>query len=145
MSKHSRVLLDTNVISETRRKKPDQAVADWFAAQRVTNLYLSSFTIAEIAFGIETHQQPEMAEHIRAWLEGTILPRFAGRILPFDTEAGLIYGRWVGQAQRLGKTVPATDAQIAAIAYTHGLSIVTRNVEDFQSLPVTIINPWALT
>ena len=137
-----KILLDTNVISETRRKTPDPQVQHWFQQQRRTNLYLSTFTISEIVFGGESHQHDHVRQEVRNWLEGTILPSFDGRILAFDLEAASIYGRWAGRARLEGTTLSRTDAQIAAVAFAHGMVIATRNVEDFKRLPVQLVNPW---
>ena len=142
VSPFARILLDTNVISETRRKTPDAQVQRWFEQQRSANLFLSSFTISEIVFGGESHQQTHVRQEITDWLEGTILPNFAGRILSFDLEAALIYGRWAGRARIQGTTLSRTDAQIAAIALAHGMVIATRNTEDFKRLPIRLVNPW---
>ena len=137
-----RILLDTNVISETRRKTPDPQVQHWFQQQRRSNLYLSTFTISEIVFGGESHQHDHVRQEVRNWLEGTILPSFSGRVIAFDLEAALIYGRWAGSARVNGTTLSRTDAQIAAVAFAHGMVIATRNVEDFKRLPVQLVNPW---
>lgn len=142
ISPFAKILLDTNVISETRRKTPDPQVQRWFSQHRSSNLFLSSFTISEIAFGAKSHQFEHVRQDIANWLEGTILPKFTDRIVGFDLEAALIYGRWAGSARREGTTLPRTDAQIAAIAFTHGMLIATRNTEDFKRLPVQLVNPW---
>lgn len=142
LSPFLKILLDTNVITETRRKTPDPQVQRWFEHQRSSNLYLSSFTISEIVFGGERHQFEHVRQSITNWLEGTILPTFTGRIVGFDLEAALIYGRWAERAHVEGRTLSRTDAQIAAIAFTHGMVIATRNTEDFKHLPVQLLNPW---
>lgn len=142
VSPFARILLDTNVISETRRKTPDPQVQRWFSQHRSSNLYLSSFTISEIAFGGESHPSEHVRQDIANWLSGTILPKFTGRIVGLDLEAALIYGRWAGSAHLEGTTLSRTDAQIAAIAFTHGMLIATRNIDDFKRLPVQLVNPW---
>jgi toxin FitB len=137
-----KILLDTNVISETRRKAPHAQVQRWFEQQRSSSLYLSTFTIGEIIFGAESHQQAHVRQDIADWLSGTILPSFSGRIVGFDLEAALIYGRWAGRASMQGTTLSRTDAQIAAVAFVHGMVIATRNAKDFKRLPVRLVNPW---
>lgn len=144
VSPFAKILLDTNVISETRRRTPDPQVQRWFEQHRSSNLYLSSFTISEIAFGAESHQFEHVRQDIAHWLSGTILPKFTGRIVGFDLEAALIYGRWAGSARREGTTLSRTDAQIAAIAFAHGMVVATRNTEDFKRLPVQLVNPFKL-
>ncbi|NJK42955.1 MAG: type II toxin-antitoxin system VapC family toxin [Pleurocapsa sp. SU_196_0] len=142
MIEQTSVLVDTNAISELQRKRPDANVRTWFAAQRTSNLYLSSFTIGEIEKGIHQHPDPEKAERLRVWFEGMVVPRFINRILTYDAAAARVYGRWAGQGRKNGLTLPVTDAQIAAIAYTQGLSVATRNIEDFAGLPIRLVNPW---
>ena len=142
VSPFAKILLDTNVISETRRKTPDPRVQHWFSQHRSSNLYLSAFTISEIIAGAESHQHDHVRQDITNWLEGTILPNFTARIIGFDLEAALVYGRWAGRARAQGTTLSRTDAQIAAIAFTHGMVMATRNTEDFKRLPLQLVNPW---
>ena len=139
-----RYLLDTNTISELARKRPDANVQTWFVRQKTKQLYLSSFTVAEIEMGIAQHPDASKAERLRNWLEGSILPNFSQRILGFDLAAARVYGRWAGLARKTGRSLPVVDSQIAAIAFVHGLVVVTRNTEDFKHVPVTVVNPWIL-
>jgi toxin FitB len=142
MTDFTDILVDTNTISELQRKRPDEQVVAWFNQRRTTHLYISSFSIAEIETGIHYHRDPQIAERLRAWLEGIVLPRFANRILPFDTQAARVYGRWAGDGKKREYPLSVTDAQIAAIAYTRGLTVATRNTVDFENLPIRLINPW---
>ncbi len=135
-------LLDTNTISETQRKRPNPNVQAWFASLPPSRLYLSSFSVAEIEMGIQMQPDEAKAERLRIWLEATILPRFANRILAFDALAARTYGAWMGSGRKIGRIPPTTDAQIAAIAYVHGLTVATRNTDDFAALPVKLLNPW---
>lgn len=135
-------LLDTNVLSETIRKQPSARVKAWLGSLSPSRLYLSSFTIAEIELGIGLHEDSGKAARLKEWLEGTVLPEFAGRILSFDSEAARVYGAWMALGRKTGRPPSATDAQIAAIAYKQGLTVATRNVADFFSLPVLLYNPF---
>lgn len=135
-------LLDTNTLSETIRKQPNPRVRAWLNSLPPAMLYLSSFSIAEIEFGIGVQENPVKAQQLNVWLESTVLPQFEGRILAFDTPAARVFGAWVAQAKRAGRTPSSTDAQIASIAYIHGLTVATRNTSDFAQLPVNLLNPW---
>lgn len=135
-------LLDTNVISELRKAKTGRAdinVVSWAVKIPATSLFLSSITILELEMGIlliERHD-PSQAAVLRAWLDGQVLPSFAGRILAVDTAV----------ARRCAKLhVPDPrsdrDALIAATALVHGMVVATRNIADFISMGVEILNPW---
>lgn len=138
----TRYLLDTNTLSETIRKRPAPKVVRWLQSLLTHQLFLCSFTIAEIERGIGLQIETQKADQLRSWLESTVLPTFSGRILPFDTDAARIFGSWMARGQRGGQIPPITDAQIAAIAYVHGLGVATRNTQDFATLPVLTYNPW---
>ncbi len=134
-------LLDTNVLSELRRRdRTHPTVAAWADAVHPTDLFLSAITILEIEAGTLMIQRRDQAQGavLRAWIDNRVLPAFAGRILPVDTAV----------AQRCARLhVPdpraERDALIAATALVHRLRIVTRNVADFQPMGVDPINPWA--
>jgi toxin FitB len=135
-------LLNTNTISELQKKVPDANVASWFLSEPISQLYLPSFTIAEIEMGIHQQRDLEKAEKFQTWLEAVVLVKFTNRILPFDTVAARVYGRWAGENRKNGTPLTVTDTQIAAIAYIHGLVVATRNTADFASLPIRLVNPW---
>ena len=135
-------LLDTNVVSELRKAKTGKAnknVKAWADSVSATSLFLSSITILELETGILLieRRDPTQGAMLRAWLDGHVLPAFSGRILVVD----------VAVAQRCAKLhVPDPrahrDALIAATALVHGMTVVTRNVADFESTGVEIFNPW---
>lgn len=135
-------LVDTNTLSETNRKQPDPKVQAWFASLPPQRLYLSSISVAEFELGIGLQTDPTRAARLRVWLESVVLSGFAGRILAFDVLAARTYGAWLAAGRKAGRIPPATDAQIAAIAYVHGLTVATRNTADFAGLPVKLFNPW---
>lgn len=132
-------LLDTNVISELRRlKRAGQGLVTWSEAVTVDGLYLSAVTIMEIELGILRAVRKDLAKAriLRAWLEDSVLPNFAGRILPFDLPVALRCAQLQAIATR-----PERDAMIAATALVHGLTVVTRNVRDFAPMQVPLLDP----
>lgn len=133
-------LLDTNVLSELRRRTPNPQVRQWFADRPASTLYLSVLTLGEIRKGIEGLSDPVRRLPLIDWLETELPAFFAGRILPVDVRVADGWGRLVAQA---GRPVPAIDSLLAATAVVHGLTLVTRNVRDVQGLAVPVIDPWA--
>ena len=133
-------LLDTNVLTELRRKLPDARVLHWFSQRPATTLYLSVLTLGEIRKGIEVLPDPARRLTLLDWLETRLPAFFAGRILPIDAAVAYRWGRMVAQA---GRPVPAIDSLLAATAEQHGLTLVTRNLRDVKGLAVQVINPWA--
>jgi toxin FitB len=132
-------LVDTNVLSELRRKTPDARVAQWFAKRPPRSLYLSVLTLGEIRKGIEGVQDVKRRTTLIDWLKSELPSFFTGRILSVDGLVADRWGRMVAQAQR---PLPAIDSLLAATALHHDLSLVTRNIKDFSGLPLTLINPW---
>lgn len=130
-------LLDTNVVSELRRPKPHGAVLAWFEGLEDTTLHLSAVTIGEIQAGIEiTREQDEVkASEIEAWLE---MVASAYNVLPMDART---FRAWARLMHRRSDTV-YEDAMIAATAKVHGLTVVTRNVADFEPFDVALLNPF---
>jgi tRNA(fMet)-specific endonuclease VapC len=135
-------LLDTNVISELISKQPDKRVVDWLDRLDPNTVYLSVITIGEIRRGIEKLPPSKRRDRVKEWLEGDLLLRFQGRILPITTEVMLVWGELTGRLEREGSPVIAMDSLIAAIALQGTYCFVTRNEHDFQHTGVTIINPW---
>ena len=130
-------LLDTNVVSELRRPKPHGAVRAWFEGLEDTTLHLSAVTIGEIQAGIEiTREQDEVkASEIEAWLE---MVASTYNVLPMDART---FRAWAHLMHRRSDTV-YEDAMIAATAQVHGLTVVTRNVADFEPFDVPLLNPF---
>lgn len=132
-------LIDTNVISELRRKEPDSGVVAWFADRPATTLYLSVLTLGEIRKGIEALPGSKRKLALRDWLEVELPAFFCGRILAID---GPVVDRWGRLLARAKRPVPAIDSLIAATAVEHGLALVTRNAADFKFPELDVINPW---
>jgi predicted nucleic acid-binding protein len=135
------IFLDTNVVSETLRKSPSEAVLAWLV-RHDAELCLSTIVIAEIAFGIAKIRPDEravrLAEGLTEWQR-----RFAGRIFPFTEDAAIAYGEIMGRAARQGRPVSVPDGMIAAVASVNGGRLATRNVADFEPAGLDLISPWA--
>lgn len=135
-------LLDTNVISETVRKKPESRVLGWLEKQSPAELFLSAMTIGELMRGAHKVKDKARRDKFTNWIEDDLGRQFEDRILPFGESAARIWGEWMGNGDRAGKTPSAFDAQIAAIAIDRGLVLVTRNVSDFDGFELEILDPW---
>ena len=133
-------LVDTNVLSELRRKSAHAGVVAWFSQRPATTLYLSVLTLGEIRKGIEADSDVLHRQSLLDWLETDLPAFFNGRVLPVDTAVADRWGRLVAAA---GRPLPAIDSLLAATALEHDLVLVTRNVKDFAGLPVEIFNPWS--
>lgn len=133
-------LLDTNVISELRRKAPEPSVIEWFSKRPASTLYLSVLTLGELRKGIESVKDLERRMALTDWLETDLPAFFTGRILPIDIKVTDRWGRLLAAA---GRPLPAIDSLLGATADHYGLSVVTRNSRDFDNLGLSIINPWA--
>jgi toxin FitB len=136
------IILDTNVVWEPKRPAPDPGVRSWFEIQQVDQLYLTTTVISELAVGIERMPSGRRRADFRRWLEALINEHFAGRILVFDVAAALIYGKLVAAALARGRPPTVGDAQIAAVAHREGMAVASRDIRGFESLDVTVIDPW---
>ncbi len=132
-------LLDTNVISELRRKTPNAGVVEWFARRPPSTLFLSVLTLGELRKGVEGVTDADRRLTLIDWLEADLANFFSGRILPVDAHVADRWGKMVAAA---GRPLPAIDSLLGATAAHHSLSLVTRNVRDFADLGFDVINPW---
>ena len=133
-------ILDTNVVSELRRPhKADPKVLAWADKTPVAGFFLSSITVLELELGVLRMERKDTVQGalLRAWLDSQVLPRFAGRILPVDTAVAQCCARLHVPDSRAER-----DALIAATALVHGMTVATRNVDDFAATGVQIFNPW---
>jgi predicted nucleic acid-binding protein len=135
-------LLDTNVISEVRRPKPDQRVVSFISFRPFDQLYVSTVTLAEIRFGIELLQDPSHRSLLNAWVTNIVRPMFYDRILPITEDVVLRWRLLVESGRKIGRTFSQPDLFIAATALEYGLILATRNTKDFEDLGLNMINPW---
>lgn len=135
-------LIDPCVISELISKHPNPNVVDWVDSLEREQVYLSVITIGEITKGIEKLPESERKQNLRDWLEHDLFPRFHGRILPLDTDVLIQWGGLLARLEAGGNPMPAIDSLIAATVLTHAMTLVTRNVSDFESTGIEMINPW---
>lgn len=132
-------LLDTNVLSETRKRRPAASVASWVAATPPVQLYISVLTLGEIERGItrvRNRGDRVQAAALERWL-GDVETGFEDRVLPVSLPVSVVWGR-----QQYEQPLPVIDGLIAATAQVHGMVIVTRNVKDFELAPVQVLNPF---
>jgi toxin FitB len=135
-------LLDTNCISEVVRVKPEPRVLEWMEAADEGLLYLSVLTLGDIRKGLASLPQGKRRTHLEAWLEIELQDRFSGRVLPIDAAVADRWGFLAADAKRKGKALSTIDALLAATALHYNLTIVSRNVSDFTSTQVPVLNPW---
>jgi len=136
------ILLDTNVLSELMRVKASPSVIDWLDQQLATDLHISAITRGEIELGIGLLSGGKKKQRlVQAALK--MFDEFTGRCLPFEETAAIEYGQLASQSRKFGRPMSVEDAQISAIALTHGMSLATRNTKDFSSIDsLKLINPW---
>jgi len=135
-------LLDTNVLSEVRRPQPDPQVLTWLDQVDEDRTYLSVISIAEIRRGIGLLDEGRRKQALAEWLEGDLLDRFEGRVLPIDAVAALAWGDLMADSKQRGFALASMDGLIAASALSRGLTLVTRNTKDFVGLKLDLLNPW---
>ena len=135
-------LLDTNILSERRKPKPQPRVTTFYDAQPLNALYISVVSIAEIRFGIELQDDVTRRAELNDWLTRTLRPAFAGRILPVTEDIMLKWRTLMEDGRKTGHTYSHPDLVIAATALHHGLTVVTRDRSDFDKARVPVFNPW---
>lgn len=137
-------LLDTCVLSEYAKKFPAQEVIAWLDEQDETSLFISVISLGEIEKGILKlrSSDPRRSQKLTAWLS-KVEQRFVGRILPLDATALHVWAQIAAHAESLGQPLPVMDSLIMSTAQCHGLTVVTRNVQDFALYP-RVFNPWGM-
>ena len=133
-------LVDTNVLSELRRKIPDTRVTAWFAERPAQRLFLSVLTLGEIRKGIAGVRDTQQQSFLADWLEVELPRFFHDRILPVDAVVAQRWGKLLAAAAR---PLPVVDSLLAATALSHDLIVVTRNIKDFEHTGVALINPFS--
>jgi predicted nucleic acid-binding protein len=132
-------LLDTNIVSELRRKCPAAPVLAWFKRTEDHRLHFSVLSIGEVRRGIERLEAGPQRAALTDWLESVLLPWLGPRLLPVDLSVAERWGRLCAEA---GRPLPAIDSLIAATALAHDLTLVTRNLADFDLPSLRVVNPW---
>ena len=136
-------LLDTCVISEALAKQPNPKVLAFVDSLDPENTYLSDITIGELFKGISKLPASYRKTELQAWLQAELLPRFDGKIVSLDVETWMTWGSLMARLESSGQLIPIVDSLIAAIVLTHNMTLVTRNVGDFEAAGIEIINPWS--
>lgn len=135
-------LLDTNVVSEWTKPRPNPGVVNWLTSVDEDAVYLSVVTLAELRHGIERLSTGKRRMQLDEWLRADLPLRFEHRILPVDAAVADRWGHLVARRESKGRPIHAMDALIAATADVHSLTLVTRNSSDFTEIAKTIIDPW---
>ena len=137
-------LLDTCVISELVKNKPDSRVVKWVGSQDEESLFLSVLTIGEIQKGISKLPDSRKREQLQSWLQNDLPERFRNRILEIGIGTARVWGRVLGACEKQGVTLPAIDSLIAAQGIFHKMTIVTRNISDMEPSGVPLLEPWTI-
>lgn len=135
-------LLDTNVLSELRRPRPERKVVAFVAAQPLDDLYVSSVTFAEIRFGIEIVSSASRRAELNDWLTHKVRPMFEQRVLSVSEDVMFKWRLLVEQGRKTGYTFSQPDLIIAATALHHGLTVVSRDTDEYETAGVSVLNPW---
>ena len=136
------IILDTNILSETLRPVPSDAVRAWFDAQALDNLYICAPVLAEMRFGIERLAAGAKQRRLSEAVDRLEHQRYRGRVLAFDAAAAMIYGWIVAARQRSGRPMGVLDGMIAAIAIQHQAVVATRDTRDFALPDLTVVDPF---
>ena len=137
-------LIDSNVISDLMRPIPTPAVLAWFGREAATSLYFSSVGEAELRRGAAILSTGKLRESLVAEINAVVSEDFAGRVLPFDSAAAVVFTEIFAERQDVGRPISFRDCQIAAIARSRGIPIATRNFRDFEDTGNQIVNPWKM-
>jgi predicted nucleic acid-binding protein len=135
-------LLDTNVVSELRRPRPDRNVVAFVAAQPLERLFISTVTLAEIRFGIERLTDPAVRAGFTTWLTHQVRPMFEHRVLPLSEDVLFRWRMAVAEGRSAGITYPQPDLFIAATALHYGMTVVSRDATGFARTGVSMLDPW---
>jgi predicted nucleic acid-binding protein len=134
-------LLDTNVVSEWVKPRPDPGVIRWTESVDEDRVFLSVISFGELRYGAERMAAGARRRRLEEWLQDELPLRFEGRVLPVDNNVADAWGKTVSRSEALGRPIGVMDAFLSATAETHRLTLVTRNVSDFPLLKA-LLNPW---
>jgi predicted nucleic acid-binding protein len=135
-------LLDTNVVSELIRPRPNRGLVEWLAERDEDQVFLSVVTLAELRYGIARLPVGRRRRNLEEWLHGELLPRFDGRILRIDDDVALTWGDVTAECAAVGRPIAAMNGLVAATARVHALELATRNAGDFEAASIQVHNPW---
>ena len=136
-------LLDTNVVSEWVKPRPEPGVVRWLDAVDEEHTHLSALTMGELREGVHRLAPGRRRDDLDHWLTNDLADRFAGRVLAIDAAVAHRWGELLASTARNGRTLPVVDSLLVATALEHGCTLVTRNVGDVADLGVPLVNPWA--
>jgi len=136
------IILDTNVLSEALKPVPAEQVLRWLGARPAGELFTTAITQAEMLYGLELLPEGERRTALDEAIGQIFLEGFRGRVLPFDGNAAAMLAKIVASRRATGRPIGQTDAQIAAIARSHGAAVATRNKADFEDCGVRVVDPW---
>jgi hypothetical protein len=136
------IVLDTNVVSESVRPSPSEAVLRWLAAQDPLEVWTTTVTQAEVLAGVEMLPAGKRRTSLAETVEKIFTDDLSGQVLPFDEDAARMYGKIMAQRKAIARPISQADAMIAAIARSRNAVVATRNTKDFEHCGIRIVNPW---
>lgn len=136
------IILDTNVLSELMKADPAASVVEWAASQPASRLFITAVTQGEILYGIGLLAKGKRRDRIAHAAKAMFAEDFSDRILAFNSDAAAAYANIAVARRRKGRPISQFDAQIAAIARSSGAAVATRNIDDFESCGIELVNPW---
>jgi predicted nucleic acid-binding protein len=137
-----RLLLDTNVLSEVTRPRPDVHALQWLDSLDEDRSFISVVSIAEIRRGVALMESGRKRDALAEWLAQELPQRFEQRVIPVDQPVAIAWGDLMGLAKRSGRDLSSMDGLIAATAIAHDLTLATRNIKDFEGLGIELVHPW---
>ncbi|MBS1869395.1 MAG: type II toxin-antitoxin system VapC family toxin [Actinobacteria bacterium] len=137
------IVLDTNVVFELMRRRPDRAVLEWADGEDPRMLAITAVTAAELLHGVARMPNGARRRKLTTAVDALLVEDFGGRILPFDGSAAVHYAQLVAARERDGRPATVADDQIAAICRHHGATLATRNLRDFDATGIDLFDPWA--
>jgi toxin FitB len=138
-----RLLLDTNVLSEVTKPRPDERVLEWLDGLDEDRAFISVVSIAEIRRGVALMDSGRKRDALAQWLSNDLPQRFERRVIPVEEPVALAWGDLMALAKRSGRGLASMDGLIAATAVAHHLTLATHDTKDFEGFGIGIVNPWS--